>query len=177
MLLKVPFVLLAALFNHISTTPPVPPPQPDELVKDDPFGEPIVVKTLKSVSGWRKLHARGAGGFIRIQCYRTLGRFFTYELALRNNHRLVTSGPYGVARWDISLSCKRRHMAHGVYGGALQECGYAWTAWTVYTLVNLVKRTPTEDKVLRKSFGKEWVSWAESVPYRLIPVSIEDSRI
>ncbi|OBZ67534.1 hypothetical protein A0H81_12475 [Grifola frondosa] len=146
---KIPFVFLAALFNHISTTPPVPPPQPDELLKDVPFGERIFVKTVRSVTGIAKLLvwagslcevavllARanpsfelaqrvlsalvvepgsenrlrisrifvlgcmlGAlGGFIRIQCYRTLGRFFTYELTLRNNHRLVTSGPYAVVR-------------------------------------------------------------------------------
>ncbi|EGN98778.1 hypothetical protein SERLA73DRAFT_181411, partial [Serpula lacrymans var. lacrymans S7.3] len=32
------------------------------------------------------------GGFLRWQCYRTLGRFFTFQLSVRKDHRLVTTG-------------------------------------------------------------------------------------
>lgn len=38
------------------------------------------------------------GGFIRYFCYRELGRLFTFELSLRADHKLVTTGPYSVVR-------------------------------------------------------------------------------
>ncbi|OBZ69403.1 hypothetical protein A0H81_10657 [Grifola frondosa] len=34
----------------------------------------------------------------RVTCYRYLGHFFTFELALRADHRLVTSGSYSIVR-------------------------------------------------------------------------------
>lgn len=40
----------------------------------------------------------GLGGFIRYQCYRELGRLFTFEMAIRKDHRLITSGPYSIVR-------------------------------------------------------------------------------
>ena len=38
------------------------------------------------------------GGFIRWCCYRALGRMFTFEMSIRQDHRLVTNGPYAYAR-------------------------------------------------------------------------------
>ncbi|CCM02170.1 uncharacterized protein FIBRA_04248 [Fibroporia radiculosa] len=38
------------------------------------------------------------GAFIRIRCYRALGRHFTYEIAIKDDHQLVTSGPYSYVR-------------------------------------------------------------------------------
>ncbi|OBZ73555.1 hypothetical protein A0H81_06028 [Grifola frondosa] len=39
-----------------------------------------------------------SGGLFRLASFQRLGRFFTYELALRENHDLITSGPYSVVR-------------------------------------------------------------------------------
>lgn len=39
-----------------------------------------------------------AGAAGRLWCYRTLGRLFTFDLAIRPRHALVTSGPYRYAR-------------------------------------------------------------------------------
>lgn len=38
------------------------------------------------------------GGYIRWSCYRTLGRFFTFEMSICNDHKLVTDGPYAWVR-------------------------------------------------------------------------------
>lgn len=38
------------------------------------------------------------GGYIRYACYRELGSMFTFEMSIRKDHRLVTTGPYGVVR-------------------------------------------------------------------------------
>jgi len=50
------------------------------------------------------------GGLIRLECYRRLGRMFTFEMSIRKEHILVTSGPYGVVR-------------HPGYTGALLAIG------------------------------------------------------
>lgn len=39
-----------------------------------------------------------AGGLVRAACYRALGPCFTFELAIRAGHRLVTHGPYARVR-------------------------------------------------------------------------------
>lgn len=40
----------------------------------------------------------GAGGFIRWKCYHALGHMFTFEMCIRKDHQLVTTGPYSVVR-------------------------------------------------------------------------------
>lgn len=51
-----------------------------------------------SIQLWIGMVAVWIGGAIRIACYRELGRLFTYELTIREKHRLVTSGPYSIVR-------------------------------------------------------------------------------
>lgn len=38
------------------------------------------------------------GGYIRYRCYKALGSMFTYEMSIRKDHVLVTSGPYSFVR-------------------------------------------------------------------------------
>lgn len=38
------------------------------------------------------------GRQIRVTCYRTLGRLFTFDLAIRSNHRLIATFPYTIIR-------------------------------------------------------------------------------
>ncbi|KAF9449179.1 hypothetical protein P691DRAFT_812871, partial [Macrolepiota fuliginosa MF-IS2] len=38
------------------------------------------------------------GGFIRYNCYKALGSMFTFEMSIRKDHALVTSGPYSIVR-------------------------------------------------------------------------------
>src|SRR6266511_1437639 len=38
------------------------------------------------------------GGYIRWSCYRALGRLFTFEMSIRDEHELVTQGPYAWVR-------------------------------------------------------------------------------
>ncbi|KAG0695636.1 hypothetical protein DFH29DRAFT_1083284 [Suillus ampliporus] len=123
-------------------------------------------------------------GYIRWECYRTLGRFFTYELSIRDGHKLVTSGPYSVVRHPsyvgIVLSLIGACAMYGTPGSWLRESGIlglpfvsgvakVWAALMVAAVVCLAIRIPSEDKMMAQSIGKEWEEWAQRVRYRLIP--------
>ncbi|KAJ3539122.1 hypothetical protein NM688_g6412 [Phlebia brevispora] len=91
-------------------------------------------------------------GLLRVTCYRYLGRQFTFELALRKGHKLVTGGPYAFVR-------------HPAYTGSLMFVAGA----VLVFLVDEGCLTPTEDNIMRKEFGEEWVQWARRTPYKMIP--------
>jgi hypothetical protein len=71
----------------------------------------------------------GLGGYIRYRCYKEMGTMFTFEMSIRREHRLVTSGPYSVVRhpgytgilctvagiilWNLS-SVRTVHNAHPI---------------------------------------------------------------
>ncbi|KAI0685303.1 hypothetical protein BC835DRAFT_1457646 [Cytidiella melzeri] len=119
------------------------------------------------------------GTFLRLHCYDRLARAFTFELTLRENHKLITDGAYSIVR----------HPSYtGIYGlfigNLLINYGRGNSDWRVVMflilgliqLINIswspfvmVKRSIAEDQVLKNHFGEEWVKWKEIVPYRLFP--------
>ncbi|EED81358.1 predicted protein [Postia placenta Mad-698-R] len=124
------------------------------------------------------------GGFIRYKCYRELGRLFTYEVTIQQNHQLVTTGPYAYVRHPSYASVIASWAGMAVClaspGSWLKECGVLKTlagktaAWLyvgygVWGTVTAVARTSLEDRLMKEQFGGEWNKWAQNVPYRLIP--------
>nr|VWO95730.1 C-24(28) sterol reductase [Ganoderma boninense] len=125
-----------------------------------------------------------AGGLLRTRCYRELGRLFTFELSIRDNHKLVTTGPYAFLRHpsylgvyliiagNITLLASKGswYVESGlwstVWGG-----GIRWSAvgFLLSIVLRLYLRVDEEDRMMRKEFGKEWEEWAKKTPYRLIP--------
>ncbi|KZT04545.1 uncharacterized protein LAESUDRAFT_728037 [Laetiporus sulphureus 93-53] len=123
-------------------------------------------------------------GYFRIQCFRALGRLFTYEITLRDNHQLITSGPYSIVRHpaytSLMLGFLGIALCHGSSGSWFMECGlfntlggkllgYGYLVSMVYGFVSMTLRTPLEDELLKKEFGAQWVQWSQRVPYRLLP--------
>jgi len=127
------------------------------------------------------------GAFIRVYCIRTLGRFFTFELSLRKDHHLLTSGPYSLVRhpsytgiifvvsglllchfnpqsWLVACSgllpVKRQLVSR-----ALAAISAGIVSMMTY---GLTKRMQKEDRMLEQRFGEEWRTWARKVPYCLI---------
>jgi len=124
------------------------------------------------------------GGWIRYKCYRELGDMFTYEMSIRKNHLLVTSGPYSVVRHPgytgAVITFLGISLLHGVEGSWLRESGAleikfmkGFTAASVGLFCTisfgLLQRMFKEDKALHQRCGKEWEDWARRVPCRLIP--------
>lgn len=125
-----------------------------------------------------------SGGTIRYYCYRALGRLFTYQITIREDHKLITFGPYGIVRHPSYAGA-----VIGVPGSILflfgpgnwfWSTGILWTfpgliyslTWILFqswALYGLLLRIPVEDALLKSQFGVKWEEWASRVQYKVIP--------
>ncbi|TCD67148.1 hypothetical protein EIP91_000433 [Steccherinum ochraceum] len=118
-------------------------------------------------------------------CYRTLGRHFTFELAFKKDHQLITDGPYSFVRHPAYLGmfvvmpsmvvaqffspgtwwteCRMWDTLQGQAFGGFWVSLAVWVGWV------LVSRVPKEDKILKMQFREQWVNWSERTPYAMIP--------
>jgi protein-S-isoprenylcysteine O-methyltransferase Ste14 len=124
------------------------------------------------------------GCFIRVQCYRALGKFFTFHLSILKDHKLVTSGPYAFVRHPsytgALLMTAGWSAANAVRGSWVRESGVLdhwegmtasaiWVVLLVILTYGFVRRIDVEDAALKDGFGEQWEQWAARVRYRLIP--------
>ncbi|TFY77545.1 hypothetical protein EWM64_g6467 [Hericium alpestre] len=113
--------------------------------------------TAPFMAGWALITSAAV---LRLVCYRTLGRFFTFELSLRDKHKLVTGGPYA---WV-------RHPSYT--GGVLTFAGYLVCVWGPGSWLHecgWLSTVRKEDEFLRQEFGVQWDDWVQRVCYRLVP--------
>ncbi|KAJ7464564.1 hypothetical protein FB451DRAFT_1138976 [Mycena latifolia] len=114
----------------------------------------------------------------------TLGRLFTYRIAVTSNHVLVTSGPYAYVRHPsytgvflmLGSAAFTYIFSHGNY---IAECGigltpwkwliYYWMTCSAYSLISLRNRGKVEDELMKTTFGEEWLKYKEKVPFSFIP--------
>ena len=124
------------------------------------------------------------GTLLRRRCYQEMGPLFTGAVAIRKNHKLITSGPYSVVRHPsysgilvvfpglMCWFCSR--------GSWLRESGvleftagfvffYAFGLYLSIGIMAGISRMGREDEELRRVFGQEWDAWARRVPYRIVP--------
>ncbi|KAH6914446.1 hypothetical protein BKA70DRAFT_1261444 [Coprinopsis sp. MPI-PUGE-AT-0042] len=125
-----------------------------------------------------------AGGLGRVLCYRTLGKFFTFEMSIKKDHDLIRSGPYSVVRHPsysaAILNCFGMFFVFAWPGSWTRESGVLDTGlgmilvlgpFVFYPLIiiSLIRRLPDEEEALHQMFGKEWEQWKKEVPYKLLP--------
>ncbi len=125
-----------------------------------------------------------AGGLIRLSCHRSLGRLFTWEMSVRDDHQLITSGPYSVVRHPsytglALIACGNIVLfaSKGTYfveaglwntvAGKVVACSVS--AYLTLVTLTLSARARQEDVMLRKEFGAQWDEWAKRTPWRVIP--------
>lgn len=126
-----------------------------------------------------------AGTMLRMTCFHTLGRLFTFLHTTRAHHKLVTTGPYAHARHPGYAGVVLVKVGAGLCalgrGAWLRECG-VWHAhasvrwmvgvyivWSTVEVAALLVRAPREDRSLRQKFGAEWEAYAKRVPWMFIP--------
>lgn len=123
------------------------------------------------------------GTYIRLDCFRTLGELFTFDLTIHPQHRLVTKRFYAYVRHPAYtgslLLVAGIAFAHLSDGAWLTECGplraipglsiVVWALWWSWTLTVGVSRATAEDKQMRKLFHEEWDRYAVAVPWWFFP--------
>jgi len=130
------------------------------------------------------------GSLLRTHCYRALGRMFTYELSIRKEHKLITSGVYaivrhpsytgaisivlgfllcGLSRHSWLVTCSPLFPDPSIETRMMNVLASTFISMFVGVVAMLVQRMNNEDAMLEKNFGEEWKSWARRVPCRLIP--------
>ena len=110
------------------------------------------------------------GGWIRKTCYGALGKFFTYQLGVLKDHKLITTGPYAVVRHPAytgiiiangELVLLQLFPGSYVFESGIMTTGLgmvftsAWMTWVLLILLTTFRRPSQEDAVLRKQFEKE----------------------
>ncbi len=124
-----------------------------------------------------------AGALFRLWSYRALGSLFTFEVSIKNDHALITSGPYGLVRHPaytgvVLLLLGEQLMQFGA-GGYVSHCGientpflpfiYIWRYGSLFTVYSLYKRCTVEDGQLLERFGAVWEDYAAKVRCKLVP--------
>ena len=124
-----------------------------------------------------------AGSFIRLWCYRTMGRQFTHEVSILRDHHLVATGPYAYIRHPAYTASFMMLFSSTVllfcWDGWFRTCDmgstrlvwlvHVWDIVAPYVAYALYKRAPVEDEQLQKHFGKEWEAYRLRVPYKFVP--------
>ncbi|KAE9404192.1 hypothetical protein BT96DRAFT_916968 [Gymnopus androsaceus JB14] len=125
-----------------------------------------------------------SGAYVRWSPYRALGPLFTFEVSIRDQHKLITTGPYSIVRHPgyTGAVCVFTGILPCIFGPGswIYECGW-WdlvsvkifamfvAAMNVSSVLVLLSRLGTEDKMMEKEFGPQWDVWAKNVPYKLVP--------
>lgn len=101
----------------------------------------------------------GAAIAFRIWALVHLREQFSFWIEIREQHRLVDTGPYAIIRHPL-------HLAF-----ALEVSAFALAAWSAWAAVPaalvwivVLVRNRTEEAALREHFGKSWDEYAARVP-------------
>ncbi|HEY2346069.1 MAG TPA: isoprenylcysteine carboxylmethyltransferase family protein [Xanthomonadaceae bacterium] len=104
------------------------------------------------------------GAILRAWSIHTLGRFFTVQVAIASDHKLIEDGPY-------------RLLRHPSYTGSLTMfVGFLLCQGNVLTLAIVllsvlavfVRRIRVEEAALAETFGDAWRAYAQRT-WRLVP--------
>jgi protein-S-isoprenylcysteine O-methyltransferase Ste14 len=122
------------------------------------------------------------GTYIRLDCFKTLGQLFTFDLTIHPEHKLITSRFYAYVRHPAYtgslLLVFGLAFSHLTRGSWMRECGplrasssaiVVWALWWLWTLSVGISRADAEDKQMRKLFPEEWDAYAAAVHWWFFP--------
>lgn len=124
------------------------------------------------------------GGALRLYCILTLGKLWSFQLSVRKEHKLVTSGPYSIVRHPSYTGLLLQDIGiivmYGSQGSWMRQSGILHAPFArVLVVVNVlfvvigiwlsISRPAIEDNMLQRAMGDDWKNWAKKVKYRLLP--------
>jgi len=134
---------------------------------------------------WAGCLAHILGGALRQWGRHSLGRFFTWEVSIRPEHKLFTGGPYRIVRHPCYLGSfflQAGQLMFAFSGGTFTHECLKWRFSEPFHVIRLLvtllaviclgasyRRCLKEDALLKREFGKEWEKWAAKTRFRLIP--------
>ncbi|KZV75244.1 hypothetical protein PENSPDRAFT_104095 [Peniophora sp. CONT] len=165
---------IAGTFSASSSTPSV---SPTPVVSSETAGvhiSPLFCLGASLVVG---------AAWLRRACFRMMGSQFTFQMSIKEQHRLITNGPYAFVRHPsytglllLTIGLTLCELSDGMWwthagihqtavGKAL--C-LAWV-WTVVHIGMVAARGWKEDALLRREFGSQWESYARNVRCLFFP--------
>ncbi|KAJ7072422.1 hypothetical protein C8F01DRAFT_1103955 [Mycena amicta] len=110
------------------------------------------------------------GASLRAWCYRELGTLFTFEVCIRDDHRLIQTGPYRLVRHPGYAGALLTVAGVVCWNASPGSCVAFTGALLVMSItVGLLMRMSKEDEALKNWFGEDWNRWRNTVPYKLVP--------
>ena len=109
-----------------------------------------------AAAGWALL---GLGAALRFWARQTLGHFFSYHTVIRDDHRLIDSGPYALCRHPLSVGMLMEAAGCALVGGAWPlavPCALLAGAFAL--------RNPREERCLAESLGEPYRRYRSAVP-------------
>lgn len=108
--------------------------------------------------------AMALGIALRLWSVRTLARFFTIQVAIRDGHRLIRTGPYRLLRHPSYTGSLMTFLS---FGCALGSAAALLAAGVPVTLAFL-RRIRVEERVLADAFPADYPDYARTT-WRLLP--------
>jgi len=106
--------------------------------------------------------------WLAMAAIRELGKQWSLQARVLEDHKLITTGVYGLVRHPIYTAMLGMLLATGV----VLSHWIALIGGLILFLIGTSIRTRLEEKLLRNAFGVEYETWARKVP-ALIPRSIK----
>ncbi len=104
------------------------------------------------------------GVFLRLLAIRTLGRFFTFEVGIRQDHEVIRIGPYRYLRHPSYTGYLLMAIGQGII---FQSLGISLFLFSI-AIAFLGYRISYEEKVLSQHFGIKYSDYQKET-WRLIP--------
>jgi protein-S-isoprenylcysteine O-methyltransferase len=117
-----------------------------------------------SAGAWAGLALMLAGQLLRWWSVTTLGRLFTVNVAIRPQHRVITTGPYRYLRHPSYAALLLLHLGAGLCLGNL----ISLLLLTVPITLVLLRRIQVEEDVISAALGPAYSEYAART-WRLIP--------
>jgi protein-S-isoprenylcysteine O-methyltransferase Ste14 len=105
------------------------------------------------------------GVFIRSSAIRTLGKYFTSTVTIKNDHRLIRNGLYKYIRHPAYTGALLAHLGLGLSFANWFSIGFS----SIPFFVAAFYRMRVEDQALRETFGEDYLDYSASTK-RLIPL-------